>query len=95
MLDPAVESLVADAGGASSLTVCETRAAEHYSFHLQRWREMHALSAQIVTSLEAGDLAAFAVLCPLHIRASHEAGEVLICLDAVRSGGRRSRRAAA
>lgn len=85
MLDPVVAGLVAEVGGASSLTACETRAAEHYSTLLQRMREAHALSGQMVACLEAGDLATFAALCGLYTRTNHGAGEALICLDAVRS----------
>lgn len=85
MLDPVVESLVADAGGISALSVCETQAAEHYSTLLQRMREAHALSGQLVACLEAGDLATFATLCGLYTRTNYSAGEALICLDAVRS----------
>ncbi|MCP2083982.1 UNVERIFIED_ORG: hypothetical protein J2W74_005247 [Methylorubrum zatmanii] len=85
MLDPVVESLVAEAGGAASLSVCETHAAEHYSTLLQRFREAHALSGQMVACLEAGDLATFATLCGLYTRTNSGAGEALVCLDAVRS----------
>lgn len=85
MLDPAVQRYIADAGIVIAPGSREAYAAEFYSAHLRRWREMHALSAQIVASLEAWDYGTFTTLCPLHTRAAHEAGEALTCFDAVQS----------
>lgn len=85
MLDPAVERMVADAGGVAALSTREAYAVEHYGVLIQRMREAHALSGQMVACLEACDLSTFGTLCAVYTRTNHSAGEALICFDAVRS----------